>query len=262
MEDPRGAGVRCEADRLAIDWAGETWALDNADGRIGLTSKASTWRHLTLAGLTATGCRDDSAFQPSTLVGLEIVHSRLVATFAPPGWHELTVRASWGRSRDGAGVDLEVQASASSVGELRRLEVLVETTPGGQWPTDHLLIVRPRDRAAAGATYDGRESEATLERLCTETVGLRRFDPVRLVTSDRGPFLTMAHPQDVARWMVADGPTGAATRYALFGFDLEKGVVLRGRLREVCFPVGAECDERAAEEHRLFLTEPPPLRTE
>lgn len=265
MEDPKGTGGRRQGDRFVIDWAGDVWTLDHGDGRFGLRSTASTWVHLALAGLTATGRRDAAAFQPSALVGVEVVHSRLVATFNPSGWHGLIVRAAWGLSRDGAGIDLEIQASASSVGALRRLEVLVETTPGeGAWTPDRPLIVQPRDRSAAGASYDGRESAATLGSLDTGPVhppGIA-FDPVRLIPFERGSFLSMGHPQDVARWMHSEGPAGVATRYALFGLDLEKGVVLRGRLREVRLPDAAPGHDRAAEEHRLFLTEPPPLRTE
>ena len=265
MEDPKGTGGRREGDCFVIDWADDVWTLDQTDGRFGLRSAGSTWVHLALAGLTATGRRDVGAFQPSALVGVEIVHSRLVATFEPSGWHGLTVRAAWGVCRNGAGMDLEVQASASSVGELRRLEVLVETIPGEvAWSLDRPLIVRPRDRSAAGASYDGRESTATLGTLTTGPIHSQGtpFDPVRLFPLDRGSFLSMGHPQDVARWMHSEGPAGIAIRYALFGLDLEKGVVLRGRLREVCFPNGTEWDERTADEHRLFLTGPPPLRTE
>ncbi|WP_165064048.1 hypothetical protein [Paludisphaera rhizosphaerae] len=265
MEDPKGAAVRSETDRFVIDWAGDTWTLEHADGRMGLKSADSTWLHLAMAGLAATGRRDDSAFHRSALVGLEVVHSRLVATFEPAGWHGLTVRAAWSRSREGAGIDLEVQASASSVGELRRLEILVETAPEGGWSGDQPLIVEPRDRLAAGSTYDGREPAAMLARLFTSAVhplDSQRFRPGRLVRSDRGPFVTMGHPQDVARWGHVEGAGGIAIRYALFGFDLEKGVVLRGRLREVRFAEGSGSVERRNEEYGLFVTEPPPLRTE
>ena len=265
MEQPNRAGDRSKPAPLVIDWAGEAWTLEHVDGRMGLRSRGSTWLHLALAGLAATGRRDDTAFQSSALISLEVIHSRLVATFEPSGWHGLTVRAAWGRCRDGAGVDMEVQASASSVGELRRLEVLVETATGGGWSGDHPLIVDPRDRAAAASTYDGREADATLARLSTNVVhpsGSPRFHPVRLVSSDRGPFVTMAHPQDVARWVHVDGAAGVAIRYALFGVDLEKGVVLRGRLREVCLADGEASFGRQDEERRFFLTEPPPLRTE
>ena len=66
-------------------------------------------------------------FTPATLVSVERYRARVQATFAPPGWGGLTVRAAWSPSCGGAGVDLEVQASASSVGLLRDVEVIVQS---------------------------------------------------------------------------------------------------------------------------------------
>jgi hypothetical protein len=68
----------------------------------------------------------------------------------------------------------------------------------------------------------------------------------------------MIHPHDASRRLVErDGETSAITsaRYALFGLDLEKGVVLRGRLRGVWLQEGDAADDHV----RRFLEEPPPL---
>lgn len=263
-------GWRRAGDAYEIDWCGSSWSLGTGDHRPGLAPKGRGGRHLALAGLAATGRRDEHAFAPESLVGLEVIHGRLMATFEPRGWHGLTVRAAWGPCRDGRGIDLEVQASATSVGELRRLEVLVETaTAADGWPESALCSVFPRDREAAASTYDGRESPAALARLHTDRVAppgeAREFPSLwfRDEPPAAGSRLCMARSEDVARWSFAkvEAEGGGAVRFALFGFDLEKGVVLRGRLREVWSEANEPTDE-VAEERRLFLTEPLPLRTE
>ena len=49
-------------------------------------------------------------------------------------------------------------------------------------------------------------------------------------------------------------------RYGLFGHDLEKGVIVRGRLRGLWIPCG-DFDEMSREAFREFLETPPPLGT-
>jgi hypothetical protein len=71
----------------------------------------------------------------------------------------------------------------------------------------------------------------------------------------------MAHPDDVARWICEGDRTASFTptfRYGLFGHDLEKGVVLRGRLRGAWITTR---DLKAESIRRMdeFLHEPPPL---
>ena len=64
----------------------------------------------------------------------------------------------------------------------------------------------------------------------------------------------MIHPDDGTR------RDAVRVRYGLFGYDLERGVVLRGRLRGIWLahrPDGAEVARRLDE----FLREPPPLGT-
>ena len=63
---------------------------------------------------------DRGIYAATALVGVERYRSRIQATFAPADWGGLTVRAAWSPSCNGAGVDLEVQASATSVGLLQR----------------------------------------------------------------------------------------------------------------------------------------------
>ena len=181
----------------------------------------------------------------AALVGRREYRSRVQATYAPGDWDGLTVRAAWGPSCDGAGVDLEVQASASSVGLLHDVEVMIES----QWErsTDRGCRRREqrwsaRDARAAALSYDGRETgqrfaqpgdPCASRRLaaisCREPTG----------TSETEPRTSRwCTPNDVARLMhtrsteARDRPgRTVALTYGLFGHDFEKGVVFRARLR-------------------------------
>ena len=258
-----------------VDWGGEAWELRHADGRIGLHRPSGGGLHLALAGLTATGRYEDRVFTAEALVGFELVHGRLLATFEPKGWHGLIVRAAWGSCREGRGIDLEVQASTTSVGQLKRVEILVESRPMGDVPSDRFLtLVSPRDRLAAGSTYDGREPSAVLRRLNTLHVpepGRSSPSPPSAAKWDaaeigaQGGYLEVGHADDIARHLRESADEGRIrwSRYALFGHDLEKGVVLRARLRGVHVAVQAlkDADETLTDEIERFLAEPLPLRT-
>lgn len=263
-------GWRRAGDGPGVDWAGGAWTFAVADGRAGLTREGGAGPFLCLTGLAAVGRRDDAAFTAESLVGLDVVHGRLLATFEPHGWHGLTVRAGWTPCRDGRGMDLEIQASTSSVGELRRLELMAEARPKSLAATagaEPRWMVEPRDRWAAGSTYDGREADALLKRLSTQPVGggtpVAEHPDFGAVCCDpdvgfRGSFFEIAHPDDVARTITTHLHAAEPIRYAFFGFDLEKGVVLRGRLRVVSLAVAAAWRD----ERDRFLAEPPPLRTD
>ena len=256
---------RRSADEYTIEWGGCGWTLDASLDRIGLRpADDARVRLLTLSGLATTGRREDGAFRKVDLIGVELLHSRLLASFAPQGWHGLTVRAAWGPSPQGDGLDLEIQASTSTVGELRRLEILVESTPIDT-PDIRSTTVEPRDRVAALLSYDGRERAEILQRLTTTPIprsDAHPFGPLAVPLGTSCSYLEMVHPYDVSRRVVEtlnDGSTIAATRYALFGYDLEKGVVLRGRLRGVWMQ-GPHTDRSALiDQHKRFLHEPPPL---
>jgi hypothetical protein len=228
-------------------------------------------RLLSLYGLAAAGRFETEVFTPATLVGLERYRARIQATFAPPGWGGLTVRAAWGPSCGGAGVDLEVQASASSVGQLRDLEVVVQS----QWrrrdepesPAARARRVWPRDARSAAFSYDGREPARVLHALTTQGPATL---PQPQVLLPPGPeanarYIEMVQPNDVARIVrlepsEPEGPLleNLALRYALFGHDFEKGVVFRARLR-ACWLSDRATAREAATLYREFLAEPLPL---
>ena len=167
---------------------------------------------------------------------------------------------------------------ASSVGELKSVEVYVATRlfdhGNAAIPSFRLASwVVPRDARSAALTYDGRTSTGELRLLATLPVPEPRdtaFPPVSLARPwpDRSlRYVEMVHPHDVSRRIV-QGPnpdryipgSELAVRYALFGHDLEKGVVVRGRLRGLWIPTeSGEADLREA--YREFLALPPPLGT-
>ena len=243
-------GWRRVGDGPGVDWAGGAWTFAATGGRAGLVREGAAGPFLCLTGLAAVGRRDDAAFTADS--------------FEPPAWHGLTVRAGWTSCRDGRGMELEIQASADSVGELRRLEIMAETRPRSLTAKDGAepqWKVEPRDRWAAGSTYDGREPDALLKRLVTLQVGEHRSpsnypDFASLCCGSdvgiRGSFF------EIARTITTQQHAAEPIRYAFFGFDLEKGVVLRGRLRVVSLDESADWRD----ERNRFLAEPPPLRTD
>jgi hypothetical protein len=72
-------------------------------------------------------------------------------------------------------------------------------------------------------------------------------------------YAEFCHPRDgVGGIDVTRGTSGLEVRFRLFGQELEKGVILRGRLRGLL--LAREDDEAAAREaYRRFVREPPPL---
>jgi hypothetical protein len=72
-------------------------------------------------------------------------------------------------------------------------------------------------------------------------------------------YVEFCHPQDGAaldRETLADGYS--ATRFKLFGHDLEKGVILRGRLRGQVVPRTDDV-QKAKADYQRFLARPPNL---
>jgi hypothetical protein len=133
-----------------------------------------------------------------------------------------SLRAAWIPRSDDV-VDLEVQLVASSVGDLKAVQVLVSSDLG-------------TDVRTAGTS---------------ESLVLAHLEGPSEAAS---AYLEMIHPDDSA---LRPGLQSAG-RHALFGHDLERGVVLRGRLRGIWLasePVEAEVSRLFDE----FLKEPLPL---
>jgi hypothetical protein len=170
-------------------------------------------------------------------------------------------------------IDLEVQATARSVDELRSLEVIVGSRflDSGSSSGPFASWVRPRDAHAAALSYDGRAPGDELARLTTLPIppALQlAFGPVPFHSpwpDLPGRYVEMVHPHDQSRQIIlgttsAEPPVGtpAGIRHALFGHDLEKGVAFRGRLRAI-WVAGHETVWDPMESYREFIDLPPPL---
>lgn len=195
-------------------------------------------------------------------------------------WHAGTSEPLDGRSRTCPLIDLHVEAQTD--GKLGDFECLTRTTlqaeqvlvliaPGASqefvelrhWmPPGVDRAVFPRDAQAARLSYDGRCPELGT-MLCGPT-GVAPLVVWRLPGGEVS-YLEMCHVQDAARLVLGRPAGGASWRtapllgeFGLFGQDLEKGVILRGRLRGVWLARQADL-EVARELFHRFLEEPPPL---
>lgn len=251
-----------------LEWGGRTWLLNLTDTQPGLKVRDETVGPvLSLEGIAAVSRSDPSVFGHASLVGFERRLERVEATFAPADWHELTIRAAWSPwGEAGEGVDLEVQVSTRSVGLLKRVEVKLASIlpePAGSGAR-RKRWVEPRDARAAMLSYDGRESDVH------ELTTLPPFEGDRLAPRvlpgpwpDGSTYVEIVHPHDAARRITETSKVaslGHTTRYGLFGHDLERGIVLRARLRGLWLT--SKTPERdALERYEQFLKEPLPLGT-
>lgn len=247
-----------------LEWGGRTWVL-KVDGAVpGLTVRgAAVGPLLALEGVAAIGRSEPGALSGATLIGHERVAERVEATYAPVDWGGLTVRAAW-VPVEGDAISLEVQVSARTVDELKGVEVKVASVlpePAGTGSVRRW--VEPRDARSAGLSYDGRERDIQ---------GLTTLPPPdessplapRVVPGpwpDAWSYIEVVHPDDAARRITEAAKRtslGHTTRYGLFGHDLEKGVVLRARLRGV-WTQSSTARQDALVLYERFLREPPPL---
>ena len=260
-------------------WGGHCWNLSLNQDRPGLRrAEDPAACYLSLEGAAAPGRRDFHGFCSGSLVGVELSRSSVQATYAPPGWAGLQLRASWTPVANREGIDLDVQVSTSSVGELKSVEVYVATRlfdhendaigacPLASWVT-------PRDARSASLSYDGRETPGELRLLATLPVpgaDDSAFAPLSLARPwpDRsGRYVEMVHPHDVSRRIIQSPNrdlhvpgSELAVRYALFGHDLDKGVIVRGRLRGLWVSTKSP-GEAIGQAYQEFLELPPPLGT-
>ncbi|HEX8199484.1 MAG TPA: hypothetical protein VF590_03290 [Isosphaeraceae bacterium] len=254
----RGTGPAYE-----LPWGGRTWTLRVDDPRPGLRSEGiEAGPFLGLEGVAERGRWDPDALSGATLVGHECRLGRVEATYAPPGWGDLSVRAAWSPQADD-GIDLQIQINALSVGRLRAVEVKLASVLGAA-AAGSPRQVEPRDARSAGLSYDGREPD--LHGLITlPPGGPGSFAPLVLPAAglEGWRYAEMVHPEDVSRRILEGGPAPqpcGAIRCGLFGYDLERGVVLRARLRGLWLRAeGAEAATRARFEQ--FVREPLPLMT-
>ena len=262
---PRWEGSGPEFDLV---WGGRTWRLKVDDPRPGLRTRDEDDAEvvgplLALEGVAEVGRWEPDALSGATLIGCERRFERVEATYAPPGWGGLTVRAAWEPSGHD-GVDLEIQMSALSVDQLKAVEVKLMSVLPERPTARRRRWVEPRDVRSAGLSYDGRDGDArdltTLPPAVEETLAPRVLPAP---WADGRSYIEMVPLGDVARRITEGGTisrVGHTTRYGLFGHDLEKGVVIRARLRGLW--TDSKTPEREALEHLgRFLQEPLPLGT-
>lgn len=248
-----------EGDGFKVTWGDRDWRLRVDNDQPGLSLPGSPGMYLLgLEGVAEAGRFDASACSGATLLGVEFRRHRVIASYSPPGWGQMFIRAAWSLAGDQA-IDLELQLNAQSVGELSAVEVLTASRVGGAAEAKEDVVVTPRDATSAALSYDGRES--ALSRLLTRPPRPIEQPPCWVVRDPSEPswyYAEFAHPHDESRHMLQDA---ASVRHGFFGYDLEKGVVLRARLRGFWVK---ECADRLAlieHEHASFLSQPLPLTT-
>jgi hypothetical protein len=204
---------------------------------------------LALDGITAPGRCDPDALGGTSLAGHEVMFDRVEAVYTPADWDSLRVRATWAPRGDDL-IDLEIQVQAFTVGDLESIEIHVTSRPG----TSALEELADLDPSEVARLRDARSTLPLPGEGSVPTVLVDLGEPAD------GPryYLEMIHPDDGLRREV--DPGSGTVRYALFGHDLERGVIVRGRLRGIWYaarPDHAEVERRREE----FLREPLPLGT-
>jgi hypothetical protein len=254
---------------FTLFWGGRVWALKVDDSCPGLClSKGEIPpKLLSLDRLARPKRCDFHAFSAATLVGFERYRSSVRATFAPPSWNGLVVRASW-TAVSGDALDFEVQLSASSVGELEGLEVGVVSRLDSAAVEESVqvpIFMEAHDWAVRADNDVCNPSHGSLSHSYFSRTPLRpSLYPAPGGTNERF-YVEMVHPDDLARRLSTEPiPKRSATvpgryiRYGLFGLAIEKGVILRARLRG-CWIQTRNPEEVALALYEEFLRQPPPL---
>src|SRR5208337_4654710 len=220
--------------KYTLSWGNQPWTLELEADRPGMRIVDRPEDCvLALDGVAAVGRFDPDALGGKSLVRVDRLAQRVEATYAASRWGGLEVRASWSPTSRHDGIDLEVQVSASSVGELRGLETFVFSriaAPGACTGEPDSIWVQPRDSRSAGFSYDGRMSADDLRRLTTLPLhdsnppGLAQVAAFGPGCESAGRYLEMVHPHDVARRVfLGQRQLDPATvgkldvRYGLFG---------------------------------------------
>lgn len=247
-----------------IGWGGRVWTLRPDAARPGLYSEGYG-PLLGLGGVAAAGRLDPAALTGATLAECSARFDHVEAIYKPPAWGDLTVRAVWGPAAVDDALDLLVEVSAQSVGDLKAVEVLtlssLEPPNPASSATHAQRSILPRDEPSALLARDGREGDPA--GWIVETPPADGGMPpwtMRRPAIGEDTYVALAHPDDVSRRIV--DATGQTVHHALFGYDLERGVVLRGRLRALWCP-GSEAEAASVAEAALarILREPLPLTT-
>ena len=248
---------RTQNNHREFVWGGSTWDLKFDNEIPGLYNREfSMGPLLGLEGLKAPGRSAPGALAGASLVAHELRGQTLIATYAPLGWGAIWVQARWTLLSEDT-VDLMVEVQARTVGELIGLEVMILSALG-ELPTDggH-RSVDPRDPRSASLSYDGRETD--LSALVTgPPVGALGPWCVPKSRREGWTYAEFSHTNDVSRRILEGKLPFQVARHALFGHDIEKGIVLRARLQAAWLPKPTAMSEIEKKFDR-FRSEPLPL---
>lgn len=170
--------------------------------------------------------------------------SDLIATYPATPERASRVQAYWRLQSDAERlvVDVQVSVQTNLLDALPRVR-LVTRTPSGAislltWPSARLE-----------SCPQGRQAWAS-GRHCILTVSGAGWR-----------YAEMIHPEDVVEWSAERADSGVVLTHGLFDERLEKGVILRARLRGVLAAGEVDAATMAADAYRRFLLEPLPLST-
>jgi hypothetical protein len=131
----------------------------------------------------------------------------------------------------------------------RWIDVREASRVGADW------LVIPRDRDAAALALDGRSPHLD------ESIRTPPFHSPIVCYRPAGrswSYIEMTHPDDGVRIISRSERTSVSWGFGLFGLDIEKGVILRARLRAAFIPRRRDT-EQATRLFNQFVAEPPHL---
>lgn len=245
-------------DEYRIRWSGADWTLRPGGETPGLQF-GNAGPVLAVSGLAMRGRADSHAIGARSLVHCELRRRRVEARYAPADWPELTLQASWFPVSPSV-VALEVEVLTRSVGQIRDFEVCITSRLGlDARSTGRESAVEARDARCAVLADDGREA-GNAPAPGAAVIG--RFPPIFFDSPviEARRYAELAHAEDVSRRILRCTSQELILQTMMFGYDLERGVVLRGRARG-CWLPSATAVEAADRELAEFLAEPPPLTT-
>lgn len=168
----------------------------------------------------------------------------LVATYAPTESLPRRVQTYWRlhEAQDRLVLDLQVSVQTPLLDALPRVQVVTRLPQSRLWSLEGPgRPLTPLDRPLESPAPD--------------------FPPYVLVTQPAGiTYIELIHPDDFGGF-AAEIAEGVSWRHSLFGDSLEKGVILRARLRSLWMPAVEDPAAAATAAFIDFLSDPLPLST-
>lgn len=186
-------------------------------------------------GLTAAGRSDIGQTNQKTLVQVEVVQNRVEMIFLPPTWYETKIRLCWWPTAQGQ-FDLMTEVSTRSVGLLKGVELGIVSIISDLPETRPVWIEEFHDQNAAMRSIDGREADWIKNQTSFEPNNSSGesnpsspWSACLNYADHKIKILETVHPDDVSRCF--RDKNGKLSRTWTFGYDMERGVVFRGRHR-------------------------------